>query len=435
MKIALKALVVSAVCLCTFFTACSKGKSTLLGKPAEAQRLSYSENVQEDYVLFKDDVNSFTSALSAGAYKAETGDANFVMSPVSVFFALSIAAGCSSGDTREQILSALGVTYSQLENFTSTLYNSVNDEYRGGISNKITGMLKPANSIWIDSGIPVNSSCIDNLSSKFCTYSYYTDFHNDNKNANLAIRNFIKEQTNGLIDRNYSFPQVTNFVLLNTLYLKDIWNIYGDNLGMTSDKYTFVNADGSSEQLNLLSGYYNLGRTYTDEKFSAFFTKTYHNYYIKFLVPAEGYGVNDIFTAENIEKVNSIKEFDPYDDVNMYEYHTRCLFPEFTASYDGYLKSVLSDMGITDLFSAEDCDFSALTDEPTYCDDVIHSASLTVNKRGIEGAAVTVIPGAGAPGPGEYTLVYEDFVVDRAFGFILSDTYGVNLFSGVINFI
>ena len=58
-----------------------------------------------------------------------------------------------------------------------------------------------------------------------------------------------------------------------------------------------------------------------------------------------------------------------------------------------------------------------------------------MDKKGIEGAAVTVIQmdGATSAGPGEYERVYEDFIIDRAFGFIITDPYDVTLFSGVVN--
>ena len=46
---------------------------------------------------------------------------------------------------------------------------------------------------------------------------------------------------------------------------------------------------------------------------------------------------------------------------------------------------------------------------------------------------VMTFPGAGDPGPDPYEDVFLDFVVDGAFGFILSDPYGVTLFSGVVN--
>jgi serine protease inhibitor len=64
---------------------------------------------------------------------------------------------------------------------------------------------------------------------------------------------------------------------------------------------------------------------------------------------------------------------------------------------------------------------------------VLHKCKLTVDKKGIEGAAVTASDGAGAGDPGSYTNVYHDFVVDRAFGFVLTDSYGTVLFSGAVN--
>ena len=84
------------------------------------------------------------------------------------------------------------------------------------------------------------------------------------------------------------------------------------------------------------------------------------------------------------------------------------------------------------MFDRESADFSPLVNGQTWCDGVLHTAEINVDRRGIEGAAVTVIPGAGAPGPDEYEEVYLDYVVDRAFGFIITDSYGVNLFSGIV---
>ena len=75
---------------------------------------------------------------------------------------------------------------------------------------------------------------------------------------------------------------------------------------------------------------------------------------------------------------------------------------------------------------------SNISDDVLYCDGVIHQTNLTVNKKGIEGAAVTIIPGAGAPGPSDYVDVYYDFIVDRSFGFTITNSNGFILFSGVV---
>ena len=92
-----------------------------------------------------------------------------------------------------------------------------------------------------------------------------------------------------------------------------------------------------------------------------------------------------------------------------------------------------NDFKINKLFDIFECDLSNITDERIACAAVIHKCNLTVNARGIEGAAVTAMIKAGAAGPGEYEEVYHDYIVDRAFGFVLTDSYGTVLFSGVVN--
>lgn len=117
-------------------------------------------------------------------------------------------------------------------------------------------------------------------------------------------------------------------------------------------------------------------------------------------------------------------------------HHTRVFFPEYKASFDGNLADILkNDFGINNLFDIDKCDFSNVTDEPLACDGVIHKCSIDVNDKGIEGAAVTVMPMCGTSNSylEGYEEVYHDFIVDRAFGFVITDSYGAVLFSGVVN--
>ena len=146
----------------------------------------------------------------------------------------------------------------------------------------------------------------------------------------------------------------------------------------------------------------------------------------------EGYTLDDIFTVDTLNNINSLESYNEYDHDNMLEYHTRCYFPEFKASYNKDIKQTLiNDFGIKTLFT-DMCNFSNITNESVYCAGVIHQTELKVDKTGIEGAAATIMPMCGAAGPSGYTLVYEDFIVDRAFGYIICNSNGIQLFSGVI---
>lgn len=435
MKTKMKVLLVFlCVVICGLsLVACDGGKSTLLGKPKRVVALSYDERTDGEFVAFKNKTQTFAAKFAAFAYDAYQSENNFAVSPISVYMALSLAAECANGDTRAELLSALGVSYEELQKHFPTLYRSLEAEYKRGT--KTTGMLNLTNSIWIDNDVSVKQPCIDELSNRYYTHSYSTDFQKDD--ANKAIRSFIKKQTKGLIDKNFELDRETVFALINTVYLKTIWNEHGDDLALTSTEYEFTSKDGSTTQKHFLKGEYKAGKVYETETYSAFYTSTYHGYKIKFMLPKDGYNVDDIFTADNIAEVNAIQDYNAFDRENNILYSTRCIFPEYKCGYDDDIKSVLKEkFGINKLFINPDenpdgCDFSALTNMPCFCPKVQHVTDLTVDKKGIKGAAVTIIaPGATSPGPTDVQL---DFVINKAFGFIIADSQDVALFTGVVN--
>lgn len=420
---------IACASVCALSIAGCGGKSTLLGKPVSVTDVTYAEREKEGYNGLVTAVDDFSASFAEYAYADYKKENNFTVSPVSVYMALSLAAECANGQTREEILNALGVTYEQLYEFFPTLYGSLEVEHKR--QNTVTGLLDLSNSIWINEGTAVKQACIDKLSKNFYSYSYSADFANDNAAANKAVRDFVKENTRGLIDKDFHLPEITLFTLINTLYLNTVWNEHGFDLEYTDGNYDFKNSDGTITSTKLLNGYYNRGRVYSDDGFNAFYTTTSDGYKLKFIAPKEGFTVDDIFTAENLVKVNSVTDYNSVDEKAEKEYFTRCIFPEFNANYDEDVKKILQDkFGVKSFFN-DACDLSNLTDAPAKCTSVRHVTELKVDKHGIEGAAVTVAATDGSAGP-RYEQVYCDFIIDGAFGFIITDSRDVTLFSGVV---
>ena len=82
------------------------------------------------------------------------------MSPISVYMALALAAESADGNTREELLQALGVTRENLLNDFGKLYSSVMREYTGGMS-------EVTNSVWLDSAVDFNQNTLDTLANKY----------------------------------------------------------------------------------------------------------------------------------------------------------------------------------------------------------------------------------------------------------------------------
>lgn len=419
--------VVTVLSLGLSLVACNKMKADPLGKPNDVVALTYREKQSGEFAVFKDKADKFASKLAASAYSEYEGEDNFVLSPISAFMALSLAAECASGDTRAELLSALGVSYGELKTNFPLFYRSL---YNSGETNRLI----PTNSIWLDKSASVKQECIDALADKYYSYAYSADFKNDNSNANGAIRQFVKDKTNGLIDNDFKLSQQTLFAIINTLYLTTVWNTRGNDLSFSSQEYAFTANDGSIIQKKLLVGNYHAGRVCDAGDYLAFYTSTNGGYKIKFMLPKQGYGVDDVFTEEGIATLNAIN-FSASASENGIYYETRCIFPEYKCAYDGDLKNVLKDeFGVNKFFidpitNPDGCTLSSITDTPCFCEHIKHVVSLDVNKKGIEGAATVISDTVASAQPADVKF---DFVIDRAFGFIITDSQDVALFSGVV---
>ncbi len=409
----------------------TEGRARLLAKAAQADPVSYNSIRSDAFDAYLASVERFSEELSAravGTFAAENAE-NFVLSPASVYTALATASACAGGTTREELLSALYTTESVLNANYSSFYRLIGGAQEG----RTMGCVQLANSIWVDetSATHVRDDSLKTLSKNFYCTSYSADFLMDNAAANKAVRDFVKEQTKGLIDQSFMLPESTVFALVNTLYFRDIWNEVGAELSESGMK-AFLLADGTTKSVRRMQTEYFEGRAARGKDFSYFYAKTYNGYQLKVLLPDAGKKVEEIFTPENIALVNGTKDFSGIDDATRTRYLTRLLLPAFEARCDEDFEEILKGMGIRALFGAE-CDFSPLFSEGNaYCSGVRHVAKLKVDLRGIEGTATTVVPEAGAVGPGDYTLVLEDFSLDRSFAFLITDRYDNTIFAGAV---
>ena len=398
---------------------------------------------KEQYQLFSDKLNSFSSKLSADSVNLyNLGKENFSVSPLSLYMALALVVECSNGNTRQEILDEIGLTYEQVNTFTKTLFQlttrqeEINDEYLN--DKQILSESLLTNSIWFDDELPLIEKGLELLSSNYYCYSHEVDFNYNNKEANKNITEFVKEHTKGLIDSDFKISKSTVFALMNTLYLKFNWLDEGEGLNLTNKEYEFTNYDNSITNTKLVMGKYYSGRIYQEETFSSFYSKNFNGYKLQFIVPNDGYTLDEVYTQENIEKMIQMEDYNAIDD-SFNQYFTRCIFPEFEAECDIDYKKLLEEYGINQLFMEADysniVDYSTLTD-PISCDKIIHQTKLNVDKKGVEGAAVTIVVNefTSAPGSDNYfNKVYQDYIINKNFGFVITDRYNTVLFTGVIN--
>ena len=376
-------------------------------------------NENEDLL---DKINSFSALLTYEFIQSATD--NSVISPLSVYMALALTYEALDSGAKEELLNALKVTENDLKKTRELIETlTMNYAYGDGLNKKEVSRLTLTNSLWfdMDNGLEYNKEVLKRMADDYYCHIMQAPFNTDNKKANQILRDFVKDETNGLIDRDFAISNDVLALIVNTLYLKDMWSDEG-----------FLSTEGrdfNGHKQDFLIGNYFNGKTYIDRKYSSFYTKTYSGFKIHFILPNEGQDIKEIMTSSTI--YNTInRQYEVVNEELMEQYHTRVIFPKFNASGDVDLKKILEEkFGVRKLFSGF---LSPLTDSELYISGINHKAELKVDEKGIEGAAVTYIPMCGSAAP-VYRDVYYDFIVDRTFGFVVTTSDNVILFSGVVS--
>ncbi len=349
----------------------------------------------------------FSFRIMKEADKALAGADNIVLSPMSVSFVLSMLANGAEGDTRREMIDALGFAGYDV---------SVVNEYSSMLLNILptldnTGVLAFANSLWMNSGVDfeVYDSFEKELEDIYDSEIHAYDF----AEGPGLINAWCSKKTNKLI------PEVLKelnpsalMALVNALYFKGKWE--DEFYEKMTKREVFTNAGGRAVDVDMMSGRRVL-KYLASEKY-ALAELPYGNGAFSFqvLLPSEAVGVDECLESlkadEWLENQSEMKYF-----------HIDLKLPKFKIGMNESLTNVLSAMGMDKMFNPSEADFSALSDRDSYVSDVIHATSFSVDEKGSEAAAVTVAMMVESAGPGQKEPEYIPFHVNRPFMFILKE--------------
>lgn len=405
-------------------------KYLLLSKSEEKQKYLSSE----DYYNFVSNVSNFSTNLTEKMYLEYSEDYDrMVVSPISIYMALAMATSVAEVEAQAELANLLGISYEDVIEYTKYLYSRLNKEYYDD-NEKLLHMINLNNSIWLNEGLNYKQEGIEILKNSLYADSYVAPFRTNNKLANKAVQDYVCRNTRGLINNEYNFSIDTLFLLINTLYLKDAWSSIGEDLKFTTDTYDFKNINDTTKKINLLMGEYINGRVQSGDGFDYFYTRTAYGLNFYFIKPTTK-SLEEVYNSNNLNMILNDTSYDGYNDERKERYFTRCLFPEFDASFNEDIVPLLKDKyGISKILRSDVANFDKVSDDHSFVNQIIHQTKLVVDKTGIEGAAVTIIDvNCESAGPdATYTNLYYDFILDESFGFMVT-TNNTVLFSGVVN--
>ena len=405
---------------CLLLSSCSFVSVSKIGKCDELEEDAAAKAVYLTSDEFNESYNKFAANISVVANETNK---NTCISPISVYSALSMLSLSTSGNTQTEILKYLNTNEEELKNnykklfISSNYYDKEIEDYRETL----------CNSIWVNNEFDYKKDGVEAVAKNACADIFKIDFKNSS--AGDYISDYVKDKTHDLIDQKINVGSETQMALVNTLYLNDPWFRFGDELGVTKNQMVFKNSDNTTSY-DFFMVKSTKGKIYSNSDVRVMSVSTYRGYNLTFIVPNDGKNINEVFNEKNINEAINADYFD-YDQ-EKYIYETINRFPKFTAESNYDLVNNLKAKGINDVFSAN-ADFSPISNTDLSCSQVIHATKLGVDRKGIIGAAMTCVTTVGAAAPSRKIEVIEEFNVDRAFGYLISDRRDRVIFSGVIN--
>ena len=348
--------------------------------------------------------------------KDSNGKENPVYSPLSYYMALSIAAECANGNTRDEIVKALGADdIESVRRENDALFRTVNfDDF--------SAYCLISNSLWLNNKWEFVQDTLDLIANDYYAVSFAKDFH-EKEQTEKEISEWIYKNTSEKIKPEIIIhdPESDILKIINTVTFKEAWEeSFSDTV-----KDVFYKPDGNEEKCVFMKKHKNEKVGFADN-FMVYAEDLKDGYKMNFVLPDKGTDVKDIISdsktlsdiyAGDLEFVNC--------SVNLY-------VPEFEVASKFDLIEASRKMGINDAFDLN-ADFSSVVKNVS--DDAIteitHEATIRVDEKGCEGSAYTVITLATiAPLPPDRRV---DFTLNRPFFYYVSDKNGIPVFAGIID--
>ncbi|MCL2012384.1 MAG: serpin family protein [Cystobacterineae bacterium] len=340
---------------------------------------------------------------------------NALISPVSVWLALSMTANGADNNTLSEMEKVLGgsIPISELNRYIYTYVN--------GLPSEEKSKLHIANSIWFKEGFQVNNNFLQVNADYFGAKAYQSAFDDMTlKDINL----WVKLNTYGMIDEILDeIPREAILYLINAVAFDAEWkNIYNKT---AVGKGEFNNMDGEKQTVDFMASEEGV---YVEDNQATGFIKPYVNdtYSFVALLPKEGVSIESyIASLSGAGFMDTLK--------NAQQETVTVRLPKFSYHYGITMNDALEALGMPEAFDGEKADFSkmtALSMKNLYISKVLHKAFIEVNERGTKAGAATAVeirPASMPPPPKKEVILERPFVYA-----IVDNTTKLPIFMGVV---
>ncbi len=371
----------------------------------EGRRESILANPVEEEFIAK--VNEFSYETASQIMTGQKGNLNY--SPLSLYYALGLAALGAEGETERELLGLLGVPD------RDTLAEQSGNLYRRLYFENSIGRLKLANSLWMDQSVSWKQPFVDQAAQQLYASSFSVDFSDEKTGRQMG--QWIAEQTQGRLNPEVTLSPGQILSILNTVYFYDQWIDKFEEEKTARDRFTLPSE--AKVSCDFMNQTYSSAGFAKGEGFTRAGLSLKNGGRMVFILPDEGISPRDLLATP--EKAKAV-----------FEEGEECWgqviwqIPKFSFATQLELADTLKALGVQSAFH-EGADFGGITDQTAFISSIRQETHIGIDEKGVEAAAYTQIDYMGAAPPKDKA----EMILNRPFLYGITASDGTLLFMGI----
>ncbi|GFR30187.1 serpin B8 [Trichonephila clavata] len=318
--------------------------------------------------------------------KLNTESQNVFFSPFSISTAFGMLFYGSRGDTAEELRNVLG--YQKADLIDDVVHDSFNrfltEVIKGDASDEY--VLNSANAVLVAKYLELLPEYKNNVQELYKASVRDVDFAKDSAKLVGEINDWVKEKTNGKIDKLLEeLSPSTIMVLLNAVYFKGTWKVQFDAEHTFPETFYNNGLESEGKEVPFMHMTSRFRFTYFDDFKALELPYKGENISMMILLPNQRDGLRDLEESLTPEKLSDVQK-------QLYETKVIISLPKFKMEFEKELSPEFQALGASSIFDASSADFSGMTPSKSiFVSQVLHKAVVEVNEEGSEAAAVTGI--------------------------------------------
>ena len=340
---------------------------------------------------------------------------SYIVSPLSITYALGMLNNGAAGNTQAQINEVLGFGSTGADSINAFCYKMIKT---APTLDSLTKVLI-ANTIYMNKGYTLKEGFVNKAKSFYNAEPETRDFY-DGQTMDV-INKWASDHTERMIDRildEDSFdPQAVSY-LLNAIYFKGSWTLKFDKTLTEVEEFIFPSETDALLSCKMMQMHSEIDYAETDQYQAVSlpygngsFQMTVLLHKIKQVEPPL-----PIVELDIAPKVPTLEQWQELNR-NMSQREVMLKLPRFETESNIDLIEIMKRLGMTDAFNGHDADFSNFCNVPVYIGLMKQVARIKLDEEGSEAAAVTVI-GMKRNSIGDKTVTFH---ANRPFLYVISE--------------